>query len=50
MKTVTTAAALCVLLANMASADEYLGNYSANENNPNSTSNLWRIAISSKKQ
>ena len=39
MKTVLTAAALTALLATPAGADEYLGNYSANPYNANSTSN-----------
>ena len=39
MKTFLTIAALTALLATPAGADEYLGNYSANKNNPNSTSN-----------
>jgi hypothetical protein len=39
MRTLSTAAALCALLATTAVADEYIGNYSANKNNANSTSN-----------
>jgi hypothetical protein len=45
MKTLTTQAALCALLTTLSSAtavaDEYLGNYSANKHNSNSTSNPY---------
>ena len=41
MKTLSTAAALCALLASTAAADEYIGNYSANKHNANSTSNPY---------
>ena len=41
MKAFLTIAALTALLATPAGADEYLGNYSANKNNPNSTSNPY---------
>ena len=39
MKTYYIIAALCTLLAAGASADEYIGNVSANKYNSNSTSN-----------
>jgi hypothetical protein len=39
MKMLNTIAALTALLATTAVGDEYLGNYSANKNNTNSTSN-----------
>jgi hypothetical protein len=39
MKNLSTAAALMALLATTAVADEYIGNYSANKYNANSTSN-----------
>ena len=39
MKKHLTIAALTALLAIPAGAEEYIGNYSANKNDPNSTSN-----------
>jgi hypothetical protein len=41
MKPVSIIAALITLLATNAWAEEYLGNYSANKHNPNSTSNPY---------
>ena len=41
MKRFTTLAALTALLTTTAFADEYLGNYSGNKYNPNSTSNPY---------
>lgn len=41
MKMFSIIAVLSALLATSAVADEYLGNYSANKHNPNSTSNPY---------
>ena len=41
MKMPLTIAALTALLAIPSVAQEYIGNYSANKNNPNSTSNPY---------